>query len=140
MLLFSSNKRIREIQNVLLRLANNHCSEFQAVHEGPRLAGRVQAVFVSLVTPVRNGRPCVENTFAAITKELSSSGLSLVLGEPRALDEVILGFRWDATDMKFVRAKARHVAPLGAGFYQLGLKCLEVVPTGDFPELATLRF
>ena len=138
MQLFSSNRKIREVQGLLLWLANNHCSELQAFRDGPRLAGRAPLMVVALVTPLRDGQPCVANTFAAVTKEISTSGMSLVLSEPRSLDEVLIGLRCDAGKLKFIRAKARHVAPMGAGFFQVGLRCHEVVPNHAFPELASL--
>ena len=53
-------------------------------------------------------------------------------------DEVIVGFRWERT-MKFVLAQARHLNPMGGGFWQLGLRLKEVVDPEDYPELEGVR-
>jgi hypothetical protein len=52
---------------------------------------------------------------------------------------VILAFRWEAR-MYFVRAKAMHLNPMGAGFYQLGLRMSEMVTPSDYPELRSVSF
>jgi len=58
---------------------------------------------------------------------------------PRALDEMVLGFRWEA-DMRYVLACAKHLNPMGAGFFQLGVQTLQMVHPGDYPELSGVRF
>jgi hypothetical protein len=51
----------------------------------------------------------------------------------------MLGFRWEQS-MKFVRGKARHLNPMGAGFYQIGVQLADVVHVGDYPELEPVTF
>jgi hypothetical protein len=138
MLMFSRKKE-QAVQGFLLKVVNNHCEELEALVEGPRLDGRVRLNVVVMVAPMRDGRPLLQRSFAAITKEFSTSGLSLIVTEARALDEVILGFRWES-EMKYIRARAKHSEPIGAGFYQVGLQAKEVVSAGDYPELASLLF
>jgi uncharacterized protein YqgV (UPF0045/DUF77 family) len=123
----------------MLKVVNNHCSELEAYIDGPRLEGRVRLMIAVLVIPVVRKTPAVEKLFAAITKEFSTNGLSLVLNPARTLDEVVLGFRWES-EMRFVRAKAKHTSPMGAGFFQMGFRVTEVLNIGDHPELADLRF
>jgi hypothetical protein len=127
------------VQTFILKLANNNCSELQALIEGPRLEHRVNLTVVVMVIPVENGRPALAQRFAAVTKEIATAGLSLVLNEPKGPDEVILAFRWEAR-MYFVRAKAMHLNPMGAGFYQLGLRMTEMVSPTDYPELQSVSF
>ena len=52
---------------------------------------------------------------------------------------MILGFRFEG-EMTFVRATARHLSPMGGGFYQLGFYLQEVVSLGDYPELEMMSF
>ena len=138
MLLIPRRKQ-QEVQRFLLKVVNNHCAELEALAGGPRGEKRVRLTMVVLVIPVVHDRPVLHRMFAAVTKEFSTTGVSLVINEPRALDDVILGFRWES-DMKFVRAKAVHLDPMGAGFYHLGLQTNEVVIVGDYPVLADVRF
>lgn len=137
-LLFSPRKE-HEVQSFLLKLVNNNCPELRALAEGPRLETRINLTLVVLVIPFKKQRPVIEEMFAAVTKEFSTTGVSLVLSEPRGVDEVILGFRFEG-GMKFVRAEAKHLNPMGAGFYQLGLKLVEMVHTADYPVLASVSY
>lgn len=134
-----SKKQNREVQAFLTKLVNNNCTELEWLIEGPRQEDRVRLTVVALVIPVDKNRPVVEWMFAAVTKEFCSSGVALVSNEPRVAEDVILGFRWEGT-MKFARGKARHLSPMGAGYYQLGVQLSEVVSPGDYPELRSVAF
>ena len=37
--------------------------------------------------------------------------------------------------MTFLRAQAKHLDPMGGGFYQLGFQLIEIILPGDYPEL-----
>jgi hypothetical protein len=133
-----SRDKERAVERLILKIINNHCSEVGALFEGPRLDSRVSLVVVVLVVPLEQGKPALPQAFAAVTKEFSASGVSLVLPEPLGLDKVVLGFRWE-NEMKWMRATARHLSPLGAGFYQVGFRLTEIVCVGDCPELRSLQ-
>ena len=90
-----------------------------------------------MVVPVEDGRPLLDQAFCATTKEFSSSGVALVLDRPRGLDEALLGFRQRGSTV-WLRAKARHLQPMGGGFFQLGCRLTERVQPDDCPELADL--
>ena len=127
-----SRDKERAVERLILKIINNHCSEVGALIEGPRLEGRVSLVVIVLVVPLEQGKPAVRQAFAAVTKEFSTSGVSLVLPEPLGLDEVVLGLRWE-NEMKWVRTTAKHLSPLGAGFYQLGFRLTDIVLRGRLP-------
>lgn len=127
------------IQTFILQLVNNNCSELQRLIEGPRLEHRVNMTVPVVVVPLQDGRPQMDRVFAAVTREIATAGLSLVISEPLAPDEVILGFRWRG-EIYFLKAKAVHLNPMGAGFYQLGFRLLEMVHPSDVPELARVQF
>jgi hypothetical protein len=135
--LFSKNKE-HEVQSLMLNLVNNNCPGLKGLADGPRLERRVNLTVVVLVIPVEKGKVLIEERFTAVTKEFTSRGVSLVLHECRAADNVILGFRWERS-MKFVLAQARHLNPMGGGFWQLGLRLKEIVYPDDYPELENLR-
>ena len=134
-----SRKREQEVQGFICKVVNNNCSELENLIEGPRLEGRVRLSIVVLVIPLENNRPVVERTFAAVTKEFSTSGLALVVNSARAPEESIIGFRWERA-MSFVRAEARHLNPMGAGFYHLGLQLIRMVSPSQYPELSAVTF
>jgi hypothetical protein len=136
--LFSKRKELG-VRSFILKLVNNNCEELKSLLEGPRLEERARLTVVVLILPVENKRPQLARMFAAVTKEFSSTGVAVVLNEPLGLDEVVLGFRYEGR-MQFVRAKARHLSPMGAGFYQLGLRMTGMIHAGDYPELETVSF
>ena len=138
MRLFSPNKD-HSVQSFVLRLLNTYCPELQSRLEGPRLEGRVNLTLVLMVVPAEGKKPMVRRAFAAVSKEFSSRGVALVLDAPRGLDEAFLGFRRRG-GVCWLRAKAKHLNPMGGGFYQLGFRLVEQVPATDYPELDKLDF
>jgi hypothetical protein len=122
------------VQSFVLKLINNNCPELKALIEGPRIDKRVNLSLVVLVVPLENGDLQVDNAYYAVTRELSSSGVGIILSQQHALDEVILGFRLQG-EMTFVHAQAKHLTPMGNGFYHLGLEMTEIVPVSKYPEL-----
>jgi len=135
--LFAKNQE-HGVQSLMLNLVNNNCPELKGLAEGPRLERRVNLTLVVLVIPVERGKALVDEGFTAVTKEFTSRGVSLVLSECRAADQVIVGFRWERS-MRFVLAQARHLNPMGGGFWQLGLRLKEVLDPADYPELEGVR-
>ncbi len=129
--------RDREVQSFLLKVVNNNCQELRALMDGPRTESRVPLVGVVLVVPLIKNEPVMGQAFTAITKELSTVGMSLILSEPRGLDKVIVGVRWEG-DMTYLRAKAKHLNPIGGGFFQLGLQVTAMAHPGDYPQLETV--
>ena len=137
MLLFSRNKTIG-VQTFLLRLVNNHCPELGPLFDNRRDETRVPVCVATLVVPFKDGKPSVPDHFPTVTKEFSTTGVSIVLNEPRGLDEVILAFRWE-NEITFLKGTARHLNPMGAGFYHLGIQLSTVVRADEYPELETLH-
>ena len=137
MLLFSRNKTV-DVQTFLLKLVNNHCPKMAPLFEDRRNETRVSVCVVTLVVPFRDGKPQTANHFPAVTQEFSTTGVSIVLDQPRGLDEVILAFRWE-NEMKFIKGSARHLNPMGAGFYHLGIELSTVVRVDEYPELESLH-
>jgi hypothetical protein len=138
MQMFTRNRDVA-VQSFVLRLLNNDCPELHARLEGPRLEGRVNLTLVVLVVPSQDNKPLIRQAFTAVTKEFSSRGVALVLDEARGLDEAFLGFRRRG-EVQWLRAKAKHLSPMGGGFYQLGFRLVEQLTAADYPELDKLDF
>jgi hypothetical protein len=136
---FFARKKELAVQAFLVSLLNQNCSALQERLDGPRLEGRVNLTMVVMVVPVEEKKTLVRRAFTAITKEFSSSGVAVVVDHPYGLDEALLGFRWRGT-ITWVRAKAKHLHPMGGGFFQLGFRMTERLQTPDYPELAKLVF
>jgi len=136
--LFSRRTEL-EVQSFLIKIVNNNCPELKAMLDGPRAERRVPLVLVTLVVPMTGKKPALGQAFAATTKEVSTTGMALILNEPRPLDEVLVGVRWEG-ELKWCRGTARHANPIGGGFYQVGLQLTGMLHTGDYPELDDLNF
>jgi hypothetical protein len=128
----------RAVQSLFLKMVNNNCPELVALMEGPRLDKRVHLTMVALVVPVERGRPMVEKTFSALTKEFSTTGLGLVVNRSVELEEVLVGLQWE-NEMTFLQATVRHTSEMGGGFWQLGLQATGRVHTTDYPALKMLH-
>jgi len=135
--LFSRKKQIG-VQKFILKTVNNNCPELKSLLEGPRRDKRVNLTLVVLVVPYVDGKLLINDAFHTVTKEFSATGVGIVLDKQLSLDEVVLGFRW-GQEMTYLHAKAKHLSPMGAGFYQLGLELTEVVPNSDYPQLEAFK-
>ncbi|NQT36529.1 MAG: hypothetical protein HQ581_03515 [Planctomycetes bacterium] len=127
-------ERIPRIRQ-LLRLREDH----PGLTGGPHVESRVNMTVVVLVIPLRDRKPVVEGVFAAVSQDFSPSSASLVLDEPRALEEMILGFCFQS-GIHFVHAEVTHLNPMGAGFYHLGVNITQVLEPADYPELESITF
>ncbi|MGO9111068.1 MAG: hypothetical protein ACLP9L_17740 [Thermoguttaceae bacterium] len=133
------NKKESAVRAFIVSLLNQNCHAIQEQLDGPRLEGRVNLTKVVMVIPVEEKEPLIHRAFTAITKEFSSSGVAVVIDHPYGLDEALLGFRWRGS-ITWIRAKAKHLDPMGGNFFQLGFRMTERLDLGDHPELADIVF
>ena len=136
--MFGAYRKKMDVQRELVKLLNNHCAELDRLQDGPRDDGRINLTIAVRVVPWGHTRPNVELAFAATTRELSSRGLSIVVDQPITCETVALGWTWEG-EMRFARGKVRHQDPIGAGFWNVGIKLVELVLTDDWPELRELK-
>lgn len=134
-----TKKNVSRVKSFVIKVVNNDCPELKAMIEGPRLDSRVNMTVVVMVIPLEDKALQVGQALMAVTKEFSSTGVAVVLDHPRGMDEAVLGFRFEG-EMTYIRAKAKHLNPIGGGFYLLGFDLEEVVSPGDYPKLKSLRF
>ncbi|MBN1912563.1 MAG: hypothetical protein JW818_22775 [Pirellulales bacterium] len=127
----------RDVQGFILHLVNRNCPELRTADEGPRLERRTNLTVPVLVVPLVEREPMLDQAFATVTKEFAATGVSLVLGELHTLDEAVLVFQHGGKTT-FLRAKARHLSPMGAGFFQLGMRLISILTPSDYPGLAEL--
>lgn len=138
MSLFNKNK-VSRVKSFVVKLVNNDCPELKAMVEGPRQDSRVNMTVVVMVIPLEGKALQVGQALMAVTKEFSATGVAIVLDHPRGMDKAVLGFRFEG-EMTYVYAKAKHLNPIGGGFYQLGFELEEIVAPGDYLELQSMSF
>jgi hypothetical protein len=127
------------VQSFILSLVNQNCPSLRDKLEGPRLEGRVNLSLIVTVVPVENGTHNFQRAFTAPTREFSSSGVGVMIDHPSGLDEATIGFRLRGK-VTWIRAKARHLHPMGGGFFQLGFRMIKCLHASDYPGLERLEF
>jgi hypothetical protein len=137
-MLFTRNRR-RDVSNFVLKLVNTNNPELISLKDGPRADKRVNLTVVVLVVPLEKKKVDVTKAFHAVTKDFASTSVSVMVDSPRNVRDAILAFRFEG-EMKFIRAKAKHVSPLGGGFHQLGFQMEELVSPIDYTGLSDLSF
>jgi hypothetical protein len=137
-MLFTRNRR-RDVSNFVLKLVNTSNPDLLSLKDGPRTDKRVNLTVVVLVVPLEKKRVDVTKAFHAVTKDFSSTSVSVMIDSARHVHDAILAFRFEG-EMYFIRAKAKHVSPLGGGFHQLGFQMDEIVSPIDYPGLSDLSF
>jgi hypothetical protein len=85
------------------------------------------------------GRPDAANSFATMTKNISSEGISLIVNRILDENELFVGFP-GKTEFSFVRARILYRDRLPLGCYKLGLRMEEVVGLDKWPELGEVAF
>lgn len=137
-MIFTQNKK-RGVSTFVLKLVNNTCPDIRQLQEGLRSENRVNLTVVVLVIPIEDKKLATVKAFHVVTKDFSTTSVATIVDRPRSISEAILGFRYEG-EMHFARAKAKHMSPMGGGFYQLGFQMEEMVSPVDYPELSRMSF
>jgi hypothetical protein len=138
MSLFTKNKDFK-VQGLILKLLNKNCPALKNQLEDDRTDSRVNLSLVVVIVPIEDGEIHVERAFTAVTKDFSTTGLAIVMEQQPELNQVIVGFELEG-EMAFILSEAKHLHPMGGGLFQLGLRFLDVVSTGDYPGLGGVSF
>jgi hypothetical protein len=137
MFLFKQRKKKNELQQ-LLRRAMDLTSPNHPPRKGEmRWEERSNRTIPVLLSPWANGKPLVDEHTVALSKDLSSQGVALVLPQPFRAEQVVLGF-WLELMPEFILGKVRQNASLGGGFWQLGVELTERLPLADHKVLESL--
>ena len=135
---FATARKRNKAQRFLARIINNECSLMDRMREGPRNEPRINLAIVVIVVPLKDGNLRIEDAFVTVTREVSTSGLCLVLQEKYEGDELIVGIQTDE-ETKFILTEVRHQEPLAAGLFQIGVVVAEAARERDFPELSVME-
>lgn len=138
--MFSFRKRNQQldVHKLIRRLIDSSSPNMPPVRGNVRWEDRSNRTLPVVLLPIANGRPQLAEAATAITKNLSSQGLALVLHQPFWAEGVLIGFL-DNGVPEFVRGEIRQNAAIGGGFWQLGIELTERVSSSDVPEIEHLR-
>jgi hypothetical protein len=134
MILFHKRKNTNEVQRLIRRAMDVSAPKMVLEDCEERADSRVMRAMPVILAPWEDDRPKIDEHTIALTKDLSSLGLAVVLPQPFRAEEVVIGLLIEDQPF-YVRAWVRHNVPLGGGFWQLGLELAQRVTPGDYPAL-----
>lgn len=137
--MFWFNKRDKHfaVHKVIRRLINNSTPGRIPLEGDARWETRSNRTIPVLLVPYDHNEVSVDEAAYALSKNLSSQGLALVLSQPFRAEQVVVAF-WSGDEAHFVLGRVRQNVPLGGGFWQLGLEAMELLPPGDSEDLMRL--
>lgn len=134
---FQNRDKHLEIHRIIRRLINASTPNRIPLEGDSRWELRSNRTIPVLLVPYDNNELSVGEVAYALTKNLSSQGLALVLHQPLRAEQVVVGI-WSNEQAHFVAARVRQCVSLGGGFWQIGLEAIELLPPAQFPELTRL--
>lgn len=137
MLWFQSRDKHMEVNRVIRRLINNSTPNRIPLRGESRWELRSNRTIPVLLVPYDDNEISAGEVVYALTKNLSSQGLALVLHQPLRAEQVVVGI-WSHAQAHFVSGKVRQSHALGGGFWQIGVETTELLCMGQLPELIRL--
>lgn len=130
--MFSLRKQepqLEDIERRVSRLINQSTPNIAVSYSDPREESRYNRSLAVMLVPWIKSTPSIEETFFAITKDLSGRGLSIAVNHVCDWPKYIVGLRYPECDLAdpnakpfFVEAHARSACELGGGFWQIGIE------------------
>lgn len=113
------------------RLLRNAVDQDRAAER--RGDSRIDTAIPVALIPCVGGVPDIERGFVMITKNISRTGLSVVVNRPMPDDDLLIGLPGKTTS--FVTARVVHRKPMPLGCYKLGVLMFRLVQPGEYPLL-----
>lgn len=133
MYLFSPRKKQLDVQRLLRRAIDRSLPNKTPTRGDHRREGRSNRTLVVQIVPVVNGVLDVAAATAAITKNLSSDGVGLVVTSPPRAKQLVIGFLLDGQPLQLL-GRVQNIVALGGGFHQIGVALKEIVKPDAFPQ------
>jgi hypothetical protein len=118
--LFEDRQRLLAVQRFMRRLIDTS-AEIAGLPNDPRADTRYNRAVPVLLAPYENGQPLADESTYALTKNLSSQGMALILPQPLRAEQVVVGI-WAEAQGEFMVGRVRDNVALGGGFWHLGLE------------------
>ncbi len=134
---FTTRKKHLEVHRLLRRAMDATTPNRPPIEGESRWEERSNRTIPVLLAPYAEGCPCLGEHAIALTKDLSSQGVAIVLPQPFRADEVVIGF-WLENRPEFLLGRVRQNAPLGGGYWQLGIELTERLDPSPNPATESL--
>ena len=134
---FTRRRQHVEVHKLVRRFIDNSSPNQSPSAGDARWEDRSNRTLPVLLAPYDGAQVCVDELTHALTKDLSSQGLALVLPQPFRAEQVVVGF-WSEAHTHFVSGLVRQNVPLGGGFWQLGVELNALITLSEHPEIKRL--
>lgn len=133
-MLFLKRRRKSEAQKFLAQMANQWTMDRVRTLEERRGEQRATLNVGVWVVPMGETAPAIMQAFVALTRDLSSNGLSVITTRSIETTEFLVGFSAEP-EARFLRTKILCQKDMGLGWLQLGMEVTGMVDTEQYPQL-----
>lgn len=131
---FRCNNKQAAAHRFVRRLIDASTPNLTQGTENERLETRSNRTLPVLLAPLENGRPVISQAAFALTKDLSSQGVALVLPQALPAGDVVVVL-WSESDPAFILGRLVQATALGGGFWQLGVELAGLTSLAEMPAL-----
>jgi hypothetical protein len=125
---FNARKKRGDVRRYLARICDHTTPNYAAPCEDERAKNRHNRSIPTLICPWENGMPCVDEAAFVLTKDISDAEIGIVSNQPICANEVLVAL-WPGEEVSqtpwFFLCEVRRNAPLGGGFWILGVELIE---------------
>jgi hypothetical protein len=130
MLFFSDRKLTVELGQYIRRICDRTIPNHASGDELFRRYERLNRSIPTLICPWENRKPAVDQAVFALTTDVSSRGVGLLVNQPTHVHDVLLGYWIDPEEAGqpwFFLGSIRHEEPAGGGYWRVGVELTEFV-------------
>jgi hypothetical protein len=133
MFALKKRSRLHEVRRYLWRVIDHSTPNLHSLAVNSRSSNRYHRTLPVLVVPCPHRQPDVDAAFCAITKDISDSGLNLILPRRCPTRRAVIGI-WYVTEQDppedsepaFVTGLIRRCIDMGGGFWQAGVELTDI--------------
>lgn len=134
---FRQRPKHPDVHKVIRRFLSTVRPESGPLEREARWEYRLHRTAPVLLAPYDDDELSLNEATYALTKNLSDSGLALVLPQPFRAEQLAIGF-WFGEQGHFVLGQVRQNVPLGGGFWQLGIELSETLDPSQSPAVGRM--
>lgn len=139
---FDNRKQTLEVQRRVRRLADLTTPNLDQQGSQERAEDRCNRTIPVLLCPWEDNRPALDACMYALTKDISTRGVGLVMNQPFRAVEVVVGFWLDDERMQqpwFFLGTTQRLQKIGGGYWAMGIEFDEFVGPPLRDQLAPLE-
>jgi hypothetical protein len=138
---FKERKKTVDFQRYIRRIIDLTIPNKTDSGNLPRYENRYNRSVPVLLCPWKDDEPVLSEAVVAIIKDIADRGVGVILTQPFAAEDVVLGFCLDeetALEPWFFLGVSRHDMAIGADFHVLGIELAEFISDTCRKQLAPL--